>query len=82
MKPTRCTLLLGVFISTSLSVSGNLVLFAFCKCRILRCLVCIVASCLVCIVASCLVCIVVKCLVCIVVKCLVCIVVLSCVYCC
>jgi len=36
-----------------------LVLFTFCTCCILRCLVCVVVSCLVCIVVSCLVCIVV-----------------------
>ena len=34
-------------------------LFTFCTCCILRCLVCIVVSCFVCIVVSCLVCIVV-----------------------
>jgi len=36
-----------------------LVLFTFCTCCTLRCLVCIVVSCLVCIVVSCPVCIVV-----------------------
>ena len=41
------------------------VLFTFCTCCILRCLVCIVVSNLVCIVVSCLVCIVVSSLVCI-----------------
>ena len=36
----------------------TVVLFTFCKCCTLRCLVCIVVSCLVCIVVNCLVCIV------------------------
>jgi len=49
MKPTRCTLILSIFISTSLHVSGNCV-------PIIRWLtglqtsMCIVVSCLVCIV--------------------------------
>jgi len=47
----------------------TLVLFTFCTCSILRCLVCIVVSCLVCIVVSWLVCIVVSWLVCIVTLC-------------
>ena len=37
----------------------TVVLFTFCTCCILRCLVFIIVSCLVCIVVSCLVCIVV-----------------------
>ena len=41
------------------SLSHVTVCVTFCRCCILRCLVCIVVSCLVCIVVSCLVCIVV-----------------------